>query len=195
MKRIVAGLLCCSLLGGCAFSRTTIIRSRPAGATVKVSGETLGRTPLHAKIGCKTIGQKELEISKEGFRTLETGLEQKARGRNIFWSIFFAPAGLVFLFFVAKCPKLNYDFALEAETAQLAGQSTLTVVKLDSELDVYVGGRRVLGGQRMAFPPGWQEVSADIRGQVRRVGEILMEPDRDYVVDLEVNAADTQKER
>jgi len=189
MKKVIACLLCCSLLSSCAFSRLTAVKSTPPGASVRVDGETQGETPFVAKIGCKAIGKKELEVSKDGYRTLSTGLEQKASGRNIFWSIFFAPAGLIFLFFVAKCPRKEYHFTLQAETAELKGRSTLTIMEVQSNLNVYVADRPIIAGRRMVFSPGWQDVSAEIGGEVRRVGEILLEADRDYAVELTVGNA------
>lgn len=187
MKRIIASLLCISLLSGCAFSRMTAINSTPAGAKLKVSGEARGETPAVTQIGCKTIGKKkEIELSKDGYRTLSTELKYAARGRNIFWSIFFAPAGLVFLFFVAECPRKEYHFDLAPESVSLEGRSTLKIVALSSEFDIYVGDQQVLPGQRMVFSPGWQDVRAEIEGQAHDFGEVWMEANTDYVLSLDV---------
>ena len=185
MTRPLTSLLILSIFySGCAFSRMTNINSEPSGARLRVAGEMRGDTPIQTKIGCSTFKEKEIALSKEGYRTLSMDLDYNWRGRNVAWSIILFWPGLLI---VGKCPKENYVFELEQETASLRGQSTLTIVELNSTFDLYVDNEQIVPGQRVAFPSGWHEVNAQIDGTLHSVGEIHMEADTDYVLSLDAH--------
>ena len=190
MKRLLAGLLgICLVTSGCAFSRMTAIDSTPTGAKLKISGEVRGQTPITTKIGCSTFGEKEIELSKDGHRTFSSELNYVWRGRNIGWSILFWPGLLI----VGKCPKETYHFELDPISASLQGKSTLKIVELNSDFDIYVGDQQVLPGQRLVFSPGWQNIGAEIEGHVRPLGEVWMEENTDYVINLDVGAVNDRE--
>ncbi len=185
MTRPVASLLIISIFcSGCAFSRMTHINSEPPGARLRVAGEIRGDTPIQTKIGCSTFKEKQIELSKEGYRTLSMELDYNWRARNVTWSIILFWPGLLI---VGKCPKEDYLFELDQETASLRGQSTLTIVELNSTFDLYVDNEQIVPGQRAAFPSGWHELNAQVDGILHSVGEIHMEADTDYVLSLDVH--------
>jgi len=183
MKRLIALFLSLSFVVGCALSKQASFSSEPAGASVTIAGQKIGTTPVTTELKCRTFGaeKRAYEISKEGYRTQSGELSYKASGRNITIDIIFFPLGGVAKFF---CPKPNYHFELQAQSARLAGKATLTVSELHSDDEVYVGSMRIDQGERLTLTPGWQAIQVRRGGALVSVGEVHLDPDTDYVVGL-----------
>jgi hypothetical protein len=180
MKRFVAVVSCLSFAVACTTSKMVNINSDPTGARVRVAGEERGSTPLATKIPCGW-SEKEIELNKEGHRTLRANLNYSVHTGNLISGLFFL-VPWVWL----KCPTAVYNFRLDKGVASLDGKSTLTVVDLDSPWDVHVGEQRVVAGKRLVFEPGWQNVTVKRAGLPVPAGRFLMEGDSDYVVGLVV---------
>jgi hypothetical protein len=182
--RTIALVMAVATSAACSFSKMTHIQTDPPGARVRVGGEDRGQTPVFTQLGCTTFGSKHVELSKEGYRTLRARLDYKWSGKNLLWSTVLMPAGAVGYALVGKCPKDVYSFKLDQAVAALEGKSTLTVAELASPHEVYVGGQRVVAGQRLVFEPGWQRVEADVNGARVDAGEVRLHPGIDHVLGL-----------
>lgn len=187
MKRLLALVTCCSfVVTSCTFSKMTTINSDPTAAKVRLGGEEKGRTPVSIKLGCSGSSTKEIELSAENYRTLKANMEYDWKTSNIVWGIiFFWPS----IFIWGKCPRDAYSFRLDKAVGSLEGKSTLMVTNLDSIYDLYVGGEKVVAGQRLVFEAGWQEVAVNVAGQRVPAGRFNLELNTDHVIDLAVQEA------
>lgn len=109
MTKLIACLLICSIITGCA--QTYIVRTTPTQADVKINGEYKGKSPVASETNCRTWGGRpKVEISKPGYKTTKETLSfEPSVGIIIVDVLLFWP--LVFL--NAECPKDDYNFMLE----------------------------------------------------------------------------------
>lgn len=165
------------LLSGCSFNKQVFIKSQPDGATVKIGGQNKGTTPTNVKIGCTTFGGQEIELSKEGYRTLSTKLEYKWSARNIIWSVLLFWPGILI---VGKCPQAQYDIELTPEKAELEGKSTLTFVGVPTTFNIFVDEQEVILLNTLVLEPGEHSLKVMFEGKLDEVATITLRPNIDY---------------
>jgi uncharacterized protein YceK len=104
MKKIVLLFIAsatCLALSGCATmfgnkNRTVNVNSTPAGATVTLNGNEVGRTPTKVALGNPTTNSYVIKVSKKGYapvtRQVETAFQPVGILNILFWPGFIIDA-------------------------------------------------------------------------------------------------------
>jgi len=108
MKKVLAiALILLVLLTSC--STMVAIRTTPENAKVKINGEVVGKTPTDQSLSNFDFNDYNLEISKDGYKTLNTSLQKEFKvgpfvlGLLLWWPELLWVYG----------PKSMYNFELE----------------------------------------------------------------------------------